>query len=107
MNYCVYVKNGSNVKKIMRLFEILEEIGDEDDLIEQFKENPELVGREKTIIPVYRTCITCVKELTIEKYEGTRKECIECRRKKKKINYEKQFEEYKNAIGYRDCYNKQ
>lgn len=66
--------------------------------IEQFKENPELVGREKTIIPVYRTCITCVKELTIEKYEGTRKECIECRRKKKKINYEKQFEEYKNAI---------
>ena len=66
--------------------------------IEQFKENPELVAREKTVIPIYRKCVTCAQDLTLEKYEGTRKECIECRRKKKKIDYEKQFDEYKNAI---------
>ena len=65
---------------------------------EQFKEDPTLVPREKTVIPVYRTCITCEKELTLDKFEATRKECIQCRKNKKKINYEDQFKKYKEGI---------
>ena len=65
---------------------------------EQFKEDPTIVAREKTIIPVFRECITCKEELSLEKFENTRKECIQCRRKKKKINYEEQFEKYRIGI---------
>jgi len=65
---------------------------------EQFRANPDIVKRDKVIIPVFRNCITCKEELTIDKFEATRKECIQCRKKKKKINYENQFEEYKSAI---------
>jgi len=65
---------------------------------EQFKEDPTLVPREKTVIPVYRTCITCEEELTLDKFEATRKECIQCRKNKKKINYEDQFKKYKEGI---------
>jgi len=65
---------------------------------EQFKANPDLVKRDKVIIPINRTCITCEEELTIDKFEATRKECIQCRKKKKKINYEEKFDEYKTAI---------
>ena len=65
---------------------------------EQFKANPSLVVRDKVIIPIYRNCFTCKNDLTLDKFESTRKECIQCRKKKKKINYEEQFEKYKKAI---------
>jgi hypothetical protein len=61
---------------------------------EQFLENPLLVEREETIIPVYRTCKTCEKELTLDHFESYRKECILCRRGKKKKNYEEEFKKY-------------
>ena len=65
---------------------------------EQFKSNNELIKRDKVTISIYRNCITCVTELSLDKFEATRKECIECRKKKKKINYEEQFEIYKISI---------
>lgn len=65
---------------------------------EQFKADPSLVVRDKVIIPIYRNCITCKNDLTLDKFESTRKECIECRKNKKKINYEEQFQKYKKAI---------
>ena len=65
---------------------------------EQFRADPSLVVRDKVIIPIYRNCFTCKNDLTLDKFESTRKECIQCRKKKKKINYEEQFEEYKAAI---------
>ena len=42
----------------------------------QFKASPDLVKRDKVIIPIHRTCITCEEELTIDKFEATRKEWI-------------------------------
>lgn len=42
----------------------------------QFKASPDLVKRDKVIIPIHRTCITCKEELTIDKFEATRKEWI-------------------------------
>jgi len=65
---------------------------------EQFKANPDLVKRDKVIIPVYRSCISCKEELTLDKFEATRKECITCRKNKKKINHEEQFDKYKKGI---------
>jgi hypothetical protein len=65
---------------------------------EKFKENPSLVERETVIIPVYRDCKGCKKELTLEKFEAQRHECIECRKKKTKINHEAKFKEYLPAI---------
>jgi len=65
---------------------------------EQFRADPSLVVRDKVIIPIYRNCFTCKNDLTLDKFESTRKECIQCRRNKKKINYEEQFEKYKKAI---------
>ena len=65
---------------------------------EQFRADPSLVIRDKVIIPIYRNCFTCKNDLTLDKFESTRKECIQCRKKKKKINYEEQFEKYKKAI---------
>ena len=43
---------------------------------EQFKASPDLIKRDKVIIPIHRTCITCEEELTIDKFEATRKEWI-------------------------------
>ena len=65
---------------------------------EKFKENPSLVERETVIIPVYRNCKGCKKELTLDKFEAQRHECIECRKKKNKINHEAKFKEYLPAI---------
>jgi len=65
---------------------------------EQFRADPSLVVRDKVIIPIYRNCFTCKNDLTLDKFESTRKECIQCRKNKKKINYEEQFEKYKKAI---------
>lgn len=60
--------------------------------IEQFKNNPSLVVREKPDIPVFRNCKTCELDLSLDKFEAYRKECIQCRKKKKKINYQEEFE---------------
>jgi len=60
--------------------------------IEQFKNNPSLVVREKSDIPVFRNCKTCELNLSLDKFESYRKECIQCRKKKKKINYQEEFE---------------
>jgi len=60
--------------------------------IEQFKNNPSLVIREKPDIPVFRNCKTCELDLSLDKFEAYRKECIQCRKKKKKINYQEEFE---------------
>ena len=65
---------------------------------EQFLENPSLVEREETIIPVYRTCNNCKQELTLDKFESYRKECIQCRRGKKKKNYDEEFKKYLPGI---------
>lgn len=65
---------------------------------EQFRADHSLVVRDKVTIPIYRNCFTCKNDLTLDKFETTRKECIQCRKKKKKINYEEQFEKYKKAI---------
>ena len=65
---------------------------------EQFRADHSLVVRDKVIIPIFRNCFTCKNDLTLDKFESTRKECIQCRKKKKKINYEEQFEKYKKAI---------
>jgi hypothetical protein len=61
---------------------------------EKFLEDPSLVEREEVIIPVYRKCKTCNEDLTLEKFEAYRKECIECRRNKKKKNYEEEFKKH-------------
>ena len=66
--------------------------------IEQFRENPSLVSREDVDIPVFRKCKTCEVDLTVDRFEAYRKECIECRKKKKRINYEDQFKEQLPAI---------
>jgi hypothetical protein len=60
--------------------------------IEQFKNNPSLVVREKPDIPVFRNCKTCELDLSLDKFEAYRKECIQCRKKKKKMNYQEEFE---------------
>ena len=65
---------------------------------EQFRLNNDLVKRDKIIIDIYKTCITCEEELSLDKFEATRRECILCRKKKKKINHEEQFEKYKKSI---------
>jgi len=65
---------------------------------EKFRENPSAVIIEKIEIPLNRVCKTCKEELSLEKFEASRKECIKCRRKKKKTNYEEQFKEYIPAI---------
>lgn len=51
--------------------------------LEQFKNNPGLVAREEIIIPVFRNCKTCLEDLSLDRFEAYRKECIECRKKKK------------------------
>lgn len=66
--------------------------------IEQFKNNPSLVTRDHIDIPVFRNCKTCKEDLTLDRFEAYRKECIECRKKKKKLNYEEQFQELLPAI---------
>ena len=66
--------------------------------IEQFRNNPSLVKREVADIPVFRRCKTCEVDLTLDRFEAYRKECIQCRKKKKKINYEEQFKEFLPAI---------
>ena len=66
--------------------------------IEQFRNNPSLVKRETVDIPVFRTCKTCEVNLSLDKFETQRKECIQCRKKKKKINYDEQFKEFLPAI---------
>jgi len=66
--------------------------------IEQFRNNPSLVKREVVDIPVFRKCKTCEVELSLDRFEAYRKECIQCRKKKKKINYEEQFKEFLPAI---------
>ena len=60
--------------------------------IEQFKNTPSLVTREKPDIQVFRNCKTCELDLSLDKFESYRKECIQCRKKKKKINYQEEFE---------------
>ena len=65
---------------------------------EKFIENPSSVIIDKIEIPLQRICKTCEEELTLDKFEASRKECIKCRRKKKKINHEEQFKEYIPAI---------
>ena len=66
--------------------------------IEQFKNNPGLVSREQTDIPVFRNCKTCLEDLSLDRFEAYRKECIDCRKKKKKINHEEQLKEKIIAI---------
>ena len=66
--------------------------------IEQFRNNPSLVSRDVVEIPVFRNCKTCKEELSLDRFEAYRKECIDCRKKKKKINYEEQFKEQLPAI---------
>lgn len=66
--------------------------------VEKFKENPSIVVREKTIIPLYRTCKTCGFEKTLENFESNRKECIVCRRERTKQNHKDKFDEYIIAI---------
>ena len=66
--------------------------------LEQFRNNPLLVSRETIEIPVFRTCKTCEIDLTLDRFESYRKECIDCRKKKKKINYEEQFKQQLPAI---------
>ena len=65
---------------------------------EQFKENPSIIERTKTIIPMYRICITCNDNKTLDQFEATRKECIPCRRQKAKINNTNKFEQSIIAI---------
>ena len=65
---------------------------------EQFRENPELVQRDKTIIPIYRECINCEERKTLDQFEPTRKECIICRKNKKKNNNMELVKQYINAI---------
>jgi hypothetical protein len=66
--------------------------------MEQFRNNPSLVSRESIEIPVFRNCKTCKEDLSLDRFEAYRKECIDCRKKKKKINYEDQFKEQLPAI---------
>jgi hypothetical protein len=65
---------------------------------EKFKENPSIVTREKTIIPLNRTCKTCNVEKTLENFESSRKECMICRRKRTKQNHKDKFDEHIIAI---------
>ena len=65
---------------------------------EQFKENPSIIERTKTIIPMYRICITCNDNKTLDQFEATRKECIPCRRQRAKISNTKKFAESIIAI---------
>lgn len=65
---------------------------------EKFKEDPSIIERDTVVIPVYRNCKGCKEELTLDKFEAQRHECIACRKKKTKINHEAKFKEYLPAI---------
>ena len=94
-----FYEGKSNCKECFNYIIKIRKMIDNNQLTaEQFKANPSLVIRDKVIIPVNKNCIACKKDLTLDKFEDRRKECIQCRRGKKKINYEEQFEEYKAAI---------
>jgi hypothetical protein len=75
-----------------------ERINANEITIEQFLENPLLVKREDVTIPVYKDCITCKENLSLDKFEAMRRECIACRRKKSKINHQKRCEKLLPAI---------
>ena len=92
-------KDRSNCKVCFTQIKKAREMIDTNQLtIEQFRNNPSLVSRDVVEIPVFRNCKTCKEELSLDRFEAYRKECIECRKKKKKINYEEQFKEQLPAI---------
>jgi hypothetical protein len=94
-----FYEGKSNCKECFNYIIKIRKMIDNNQLTaEQFKANPDLVKRDKVIIPVYRSCISCKEELTLDKFEATRKECITCRKNKKKINHEEQFDKYKKGI---------
>ena len=94
-----FYRDRSNCKVCFTQIKKAREMIDTNQLtIEQFRNNPSLVSRDFVDIPVFRNCKTCKEELSLDRFEAYRKECIECRKKKKKINYEDQFKEQLPAI---------
>ena len=99
LNLDDFYENKASCKECYNFMIKIKKIVDSGQLTyEQFRLNNDLVKRDKVIIDIYKTCISCKEELSLDKFEATRKECILCRKKKKKINHEEQFEKYKKSI---------
>jgi hypothetical protein len=99
MNEDQFFKTRANCKICFNQIEKARKMIDNNQLTaERFKENPSLVERETVIIPIYRNCNTCNENKTLDNFEAQRKECIECRKHKTKINHQKRFEEFLPAI---------
>jgi hypothetical protein len=89
----------SNCKSCFRRFLKVENMVKKNQItFEKFRMNPDIVKDDLTIINIIRKCKTCEEEKTLEQFEAQRKECIECRRKKKKKNYEEEFKKYIDVI---------
>lgn len=99
MNEDEFFKTRANCKICFNQIEKARKMIDNNQLTaERFKENPSLVERETVIIPIYRNCNTCNENKSLDNFEAQRKECIECRKHKTKINHQKRFEEILPAI---------
>jgi hypothetical protein len=79
-----FFEGKGNCKDCYYLFLKVKKLVDNNQTtFENFRENPSSVIVEKIEIPLKRVCKTCEEELTLDKFEASRKECIKCRRKKK------------------------
>ncbi len=94
-----FFEGKATCKPCYYLFEKVKKMVDNNQITyDKFREDPSQIKPDKVIIPLTRPCKTCNEEKTLEQYEGTRKDCTSCRKKKQKINHEEGFKKYLPAI---------